>query len=305
MSVQSYPTTRRDSVSRWANRHRKWILSGPAFVFIVLLLAIPVIYTAYLSLTDAESSLRADFNLVGLANYVEVLTDTERFWPAVLRTVIFTVGTVTVEMVLGVAIAVLLRREFRGQSIVRTIIITPLVATPVAIAMLWRLIFEPTIGFANHFLALFGLPPAGWLSDPSTALATLMFIDVWQWTPMIVLIVLAGLTTVPEEPEEAALVDGTNVFQRFWYVTLPLLRPTIFAALMLRSIEAFKTFDILYATKGAGGGSAHEAETINIYAYSTNFVENRYGLASAALIIFFIMVLILVAIQLRVRGRNK
>jgi len=305
MSTQTFPISRREALSRWANRHRKWILSGPALVFIVLLLAIPVVYTAYLSLTDAESSLRADFDIVGFENYVEVLTDTERFWPAVLRTVVFTVGVVAVEMVAGIAIAVLLRREFRGQSIVRTIIITPLVATPVAIAMLWRLIFEPTIGFANQLLAFFGLPPAGWLSDPAAALPTLMFIDIWQWTPMVVLIVLAGLTTVPEEPEEAALVDGTNSFQRFWYVTLPLLRPTILAALMLRSIEAFKTFDILYATKGAGGGSAHEAETINIYAYGTNFVDNRYGLASAALIIFFVMVLILVVIQLRLRGRNK
>lgn len=298
-------TTRLDAASLWVNRHRKWIFSGPAFAFIVLLLALPIGYTTYLSFTDAESSLRADFGFAGINNYIEVLTDTDRFWPAVLRTLVFTAGAVSVEMVLGMGIALLLRREFRGQSIIRVIILMPLVATPVAVAMLWRLIFEPTIGFANTALAFLGLPPGGWLSDPNTALATLMFIDVWQWTPMVVLILLAGLTSLPEEPDEAALVDGANAFQRFWFVTLPLLRGTLLAALLLRSIEAFKTFDILYATKGSGGGSLHEAETINIYAYGTNFTDNRYGLASAVLIVFFVMVLGLVAAQLFARRKES
>ncbi|NYI40510.1 carbohydrate ABC transporter permease [Demequina lutea] len=295
----------RAAISLWVNRNRKWILSGPAIAFIVLLLVIPLGYTLYLSFTDAGSSLRASFHFTGLGNYTNVLTDTRRFWPAVYRTVLFTVGAVSVEMLLGAAIALLLRREFRGQGIVRVIILMPLVATPVAVAMLWRLIFEPTIGFANEFLRFFGLPGSEWLSSPSTALPTLMFIDVWQWTPMVALLLLAGLTTVPEEPEEAARVDGANVFQRFWFVTLPLMRSVVFAALILRSVEAFKTFDILYATKGAGGGSMHEAETINIYAYGINFSDNRYGLASAVLVVFFIMVLVLVTLQIVARRRGQ
>lgn len=297
-------TPRSSKLSLWANRNRRWVLTAPAFAFIVCLLVIPLAYTVYLSFTDAGSSLRADFSFVGLQNFIDVLSDTERFWPSVGRTVGFTVVAVSVQMVLGTGIALLLRREFRGQTLIRVIILVPLVATPVAVAMLWRLIFEPTIGFANWLLGIFGIPPEGWLSDPGTALATLAFIDIWQWTPMIALLALAGLTTLPEEPEEAALVDGARVWQRFWYVTLPQLRGVLLAALMLRSIEAFKTFDIFFATKSAGGGSLHEAETINIYAYGTNFVDNRYGLASAVLVVFFAMVMMLVVAQVLARRKD-
>ncbi len=292
------PSSRSQPLSLWANRHRKWIFAGPAFVFVAAMIVIPIIYTTYLSLTDAESSLRADLSFVGLDNYITVLSDTRRFWPAVGRTLAYTIGAVGVEVTLGMSIALLLRREFRGQSIVRVIIMLPLVATPIAVAMLWRLIFEPTIGLANQALNAVGLPSAGWFSDPSMALPSFMLVDVWQWTPMMVLILLAGLSSLPEEPDEAARVDGASAVQRFRFVTLPLLMPTLLAALLLRSIEAFKTFDILYAVKGPGGGSVHEAETINIFAYGTIFTYNQYGVGSAALLIFFVLVLVLVSIQL-------
>lgn len=292
------PSSRSQPLSLWANRHRKWIFAGPAFVFVAAMIVIPIIYTTYLSLTDAESSLRADLSFVGLDNYITVLSDTRRFWPAVGRTLAYTIGAVGVEATLGMSIALLLRREFRGQSIVRVIIMLPLVATPIAVAMLWRLIFEPTIGLANQALNAVGLPSAGWFSDPSMALPSFMLVDVWQWTPMMVLILLAGLSSLPEEPDEAARVDGASAVQRFRFVTLPLLMPTLLAALLLRSIEAFKTFDILYAVKGPGGGSVHEAETINIFAYGTIFTYNQYGVGSAALLIFFVLVLVLVSIQL-------
>lgn len=130
--------------------------------------------------------------------------------------------------------------------------------------------------------------------------------DVWQWTPMVTLIVLAGLTALPEEPDEAARVDGANWWQRLWYVTLPLLAPTIVAAVILRGIDALKTFDILYATKGKGGGSFHEVETLNIYAYGLSFDYNRYGQASTVLILFFMMIIGLIWIMsLRRKALNK
>jgi multiple sugar transport system permease protein len=289
---------RSSSLSNWANRHRKWIFAGPAVIFVAALIVIPLGYTIYLSFTDAANSLRADMDFVGLDNYVAVLTDTVRFWPAVGRTVVFTVGVVAVELILGMGIALLLRRPFRGERIVRGIILLPLVATPIAVGMMWRLIFEPSIGFANQLLNWLGLPDNGWISDPNQALPTLMFVDIWQWTPMMVLILLAGLTSLPDEPDEAARVDGASAFQRFRYVTLPLLMPALVAGVVLRSIDAFKTFDILFATKGAGGGSLHEVETVNIYAYGENFLYNQYGLASAVLMVFFAMVLILVSVQL-------
>jgi multiple sugar transport system permease protein len=157
--------------------------------------------------------------------------------------------------------------------------------------MMWRLLFEPNIGFVNEMLSWVGIPPQPWLADPSTSLATLTFVDIWQWTPMVALILLAGLTSLPEEPHEAAVVDGANSWQRFWFVTVPLMRPVIIAAVLLRGIDALKTFDILYATKGKGGGAFNDVETLNVYAYGLSFDYNEYGIASAVLILFFLMIL--------------
>jgi multiple sugar transport system permease protein len=165
------------------------------------------------------------------------------------------------------------------------------VATPVAVGMMWRLIFDPNIGFANQLLGMIGIPPQPWLSGQDTALGTTIFMDVWQWTPMVVLILLAGLTSLSDEPDEAARVDGANAFQRFFYITLPLMMPTLIVAILLRGIDALKTFDILYATKGKGGGSFNEVETLNVYAYGLSFDYNQYGLSSAVLILFFMIII--------------
>lgn len=292
--------------SHWVNKHRKWVLAAPAMIFIALLLIFPLVWTLYLSFTNSRGSVRAPLDFVGFENYLGVLTDTDRFWPAVGRTAYFTGGALLFEVVLGIAIALLLWRPFRGERWVRVAILLPLVATPVAIGMMWRLIFEPNIGFANEFLSWFGIPAQPWLSSPDTALTTLVFVDVWQWTPMVTLIILAGLTALPEEPEEAARVDGANWWQRLRFVTLPLLAPTIAAAVILRGIDALKTFDILYATKGKGGGSFHEVETLNIYAYGLSFDYNRYGQASTVLILFFMMIIGLIWIMsLRRKALNK
>jgi len=271
-------------------------------IFVGLLIVVPLAWTAYLSLTDAQGSVRAESSFVGFANYLKVFGDTERFWPAVLRTFTLTGGAVAAEMVLGMGIALLLWRPFKGEKWVRVAILMPLVATPVAVGMMWRLIFDPNIGFANQLLSWFGIPAQPWLSGQTTALPTLIFVDVWQWTPMIVLILLAGLTSLSEEPDEAARIDGANAWQRFRFVTLPLLRSTVVVAIVLRGIDALKTFDILYATKGKGGGSFHEVETLNVYAFGLSFDYNDYGIASTVLILFFLLI---IAIMWMITYRRK
>jgi multiple sugar transport system permease protein len=289
----SRPPGAQGNFSAWSNRHRKWLFAAPAMIFVGLLIAVPLVWTLYLSLTNAEGSVRAESEFVGFDNYLEVFGDFNRFWPAVLRTFIFTGGALAAELVLGMAIALLLWRSFRGEKWVRVAILLPLVATPVAVGMMWRLIFDPNIGFANQLLGWFGIPAQPWLSGQDTALPTLMFVDIWQWTPMIVLILLAGLTSLSDEPDEAARIDGANSWQRFWFVTLPLLRATVIVAVVLRGIDALKTFDILYATKGKGGGSFHEVETLNVYAFGLSFDYNDYGIASTVLILFFLLIIAL------------
>ncbi|WP_433308937.1 carbohydrate ABC transporter permease [Micromonospora sp. CA-269861] len=292
--------------SRWANEHRKWLFAAPAMAFVAVLIIFPVAWTGYLSLTDAEGSVRAESEFIGFQNYLDVLTDTDRFWPAVWRTVLFTGVVLFFEVILGMAIALLLWRPFRGEKWVRVAILLPLVATPVAVGMMWRLIFDPNIGMANQLLGWVGIGPQPWLAGQHSALPTTMFIDVWQWTPMVVLILLAGLTSLSDEPQEAARIDGASSWQRFRHVTLPLLMPTVIVAILLRGIDALKTFDILYATKGRGGGSFHEVETLNVYAYGLSFDYNDYGVSSTVLIIFFLIIIgVMWALTYRKKGLGR
>lgn len=302
------PKPRRGTgLTTWIDRHLKLVFTAPAIAFVAILIVFPIAYTVFLSFTDSASSVTRPFGFVGFENYTRWLTDTERFWPATGRTAYFTVTALVIELVLGLAIALLLRKTFRGQGIVRVFILLPLVATPVAVGMMWLLIFEPSIGFANVMMKSLGLEPQLWLSGTDSALNTLIFIDVWQWTPMIVLILLAGLSTLPEEPDEAARVDGANAWQRFVHITLPLLAPTIAAAAILRSIDAMKTFDIIYATKGRTGGSNNEAETLNMLAYNESFGNSQYGSAAALLMLFlmFIVIILTALTILRLKGNRS
>jgi multiple sugar transport system permease protein len=287
-----------------SNRRLKWLMLSPALVFVGAMIIFPLLFTLNLSTTDAFGAVNAGAKHIGLQNFADALSDSRRFWPAVWRTIAFTVGAVALETVFGLALAMLMRRAFRGIRWVRTVLIIPLLATPVAIGILWLLILDPTNGIANHLLAVVGIPPQEFLGSVSQSLPTLMLIDVWQWTPMMTLLLLAGLATLPEEPEEAATVDGAGSWQRFRHVVLPMLGPTLTTALVLRAVDGLKTFDIIYATKGAGGGSSFEAETLNVYAYGLTFDYQEYGLAAAVLVLFtlFIIGVVLVLRRRSVRS---
>ncbi|MFF2860734.1 carbohydrate ABC transporter permease [Streptomyces rubiginosohelvolus] len=295
---------RRQRTFEQANRRLKWAMLAPAVFFVGLMIVFPLVFTLNLSLTDAFGAVNADSAHIGLRNFGDALGDTRRFWPAARRTLVFTVGAVALETMLGLALAMLMRKPFKGMRWVRTVLIIPLLATPVAIGILWLLILDPTNGIANHLLEAVGLPRQEFLGSVGQSLPTLMLIDVWQWTPMMTLLLLAGLTTLPEEPEEAALMDGANSWQRFRHVILPMLGPTLATALVLRAVDALKTFDILYATKGAGGGSDFEVETLNVYAYGLTFDYQEYGLAAAVLVLFTLFIIGAVVL-LRRRGGRK
>lgn len=288
-------------MNRALRTHRtKLLMITPAVLVIAALIAFPIIYTVQLSFTEGLGSGQA----VSLDNYRAVLSDTARFWPAVWRTVVFTVGALALQLVLGVGTALLLRRPFRGHNAVKTILILPLVTSPVAVASIWLLMLEPNLGIVNEALARLGIEPQGWLKDPSQAFPTLILLDIWQFTPLIVLITLAGLSGLPEEVEEAAVVDGANYLQRTRHVTLPLLRNTIVVAAVLRGVDAMKTFDIIYATVGPGGGGGHTAETLNVYVYGLSFDYIEIGKAAVALIAFFIMVLTVALVIIRRTARE-
>lgn len=258
----------------------------------------PILYTFFVSFTDWNMSSGGTANFIGLGNYVAMFQE-PRFYNAFWLTLYFTVLAVGVETVLGVIIALILDREFRGKNLAKLILLLPMVATPVAVGLSWTLFYEPTIGLGNYALKLLGLPASKWLASNLAVIPSLALVDIWQWTPMISLIVMAGLAGLPTEPYEAALVDGATPLQTLRRVTLPLLRPTILIAMVLRSIDALKTYDIIYVMTAGGPGFA--SETLNIYAYSLGFGYFRFGAASSALVALFAIVLGFSLIVLKIR----
>jgi len=286
--------------SGFIERNLKILFPLPAVAFVVVMMLFPVIYTLFLSFTNWNLTSGMPLKLVGLKSYARVLAE-PRFLSAVGRTFSFTFLAVAVETILGLALALLLNREFKGKPAMKLILLLPLVATPVAIGIVWNLFFDPTIGFLNYVLSVLGLPASAWVSSADTVIPSLALVDIWQWTPMITLIVLAGLAGLSQEPYESARVDGANAFQIFSGITLPMIAPTLLTAMILRSIDALKTFDIIYAM--TGGGPGYASETLNVMAFKYSFEYFRMGQSSVILIFLFLLVLLLSTVIMRLRKR--
>jgi multiple sugar transport system permease protein len=288
MAVQASSSTNAKVGGGFINRNARWLFPLPAMLFILLMMVFPILYTVYNSLTGWSLTNGTPQTLVGLANYKALLVD-QRLWEAIVRTFYFTALAVAVEIILGVTIALLLNRDFWGKRLVNSLLLLPMMATPVAIAMVWLFMYEPTAGIIDFVLRDLHLPAPLWIAGPNSVIPALALVDIWEWTPMIALICLAGLAGLPHEPIEAAIVDGASQWQIIRRITLPLLVPTIMVAGLLRLIDALKTFDIIYTM--TGGGPGHSSETLNIYTYLQAFNFFNFGYASAILIIFFAIVL--------------
>lgn len=275
-------------MSRFFDRHQRWLFPAPAVIFIVLMMIFPLAYTLWNSFSGWSLTAGRPNTFIGPQNYFDLMRD-GRFWNAVWNTFYFTALAMALEMTLGIAMALLIdAKEYPGKRIVTSILLLPMMATPVAVAMVWLLMFEPTAGVINFVLGQLGLPKQLWIAGSTTVIPSLVLVDVWEWTPLITLIVLAGLAGLPSEPFEAARVDGASYWQTLWRVTLPMLLPTISVAGLLRFIDCIKTFDIIYGM--TGGGPGFSSETLNIYTYNQAFYYFNFGYASSLLVIFFTIV---------------
>ncbi len=214
-----------------------------------------------------------------------------RLYDALRHTLYFSGLAIVLELLLGLVIALLLSRNFRGKSWVQTAFLFPMVAPPIAIAVVWAMIYDPTSGILNQLLGVLRIDPQPWIADVSSVIPSLVAVDVWQWTPFVALILLAGLVSLPLEPFEAAVIDGASPIRVFYHVTLPLLRPTLLVALMLRAIDALKTFEIIYALTEGGPGQA--SETVNLYSYHLIFVYNRMDYGATTNVAFGIVIAVL------------
>lgn len=263
-----------------------WMLLAPATVLLLGLTIFPFAASLYYSFTDYSLLEPDDRTWLWLGNFSELLSSAD-FWGALRTTAIFTIAAVMIETLLGVVMAHFLHDETRGSTALRAIYLIPMAVTPVAATFTFRLMLHPTRGVANYLLTSVGLPAQEWLADPTLALPTLVMIDVWQWTPFVLLIVSGALTVLPLEPMEAAKVDGANGWQMFRDLTLPMLMPFIGVAVLFRTLDAFKTFDIIYSLTGGGPGTS--TRTLNLLAYKNGIEYLEMGYAAAIAIVMLII----------------
>jgi len=279
----------------------KAVFLAPSLIFIFMMIVAPLAYNFALSFTDWSMSVNKAPQFIGLTNYLEVFKE-ERFINSVWRTIIFAGIAIALETVIGVALAVLINRKFHGRRIVQALMLLPVVATPVALGMAWKLILEPSIGFANVVVQFLGFESRKFIATTSfESMLVLILIDVWEWTPLIMLMVYAGLNTIPQDPYESALIDGANRWQTFTKITLPLASSSILVAVLMRLIDVVKTFDIIYAT--TQGGPNFATENINIYAYLNMFSYYDFGKAAAISVLFFIVVMAIGGGFLKVKSK--
>jgi multiple sugar transport system permease protein len=277
-----------------------WPFVVPAAVVVVAVIVFPWAFTLWMSLQ--EWKLGAGRSFVGLANYERLFSDA-RFHDSIWRTLYFTALAVVIPVVLGVAAALAFNRKFPLRGLARTIFILPMMATPVAVALVWTMMFHPQLGVLNWILSQFGIPPSMWVYDAKTVIPTLVMVEVWHWTPLVMLLVLGGLASLPVDPYEAAKIDGATSWQAFRYITLPLLAPFIMVAVIIRTIDALKAFDTIYVITQGGPGTA--SETINIFLYLNAFAYYNMGYASAVVVVFFALIIGLALLLLWSRERFK
>jgi multiple sugar transport system permease protein len=284
-------------IRRFIDRHQAFFYPAPAITVLFLIVIIPIAYNLYLSLTHWTIGLGQP-RFIGLGNFIDLVSD-ERVLNGIWVMGYFSGLSLTLELVLGFFIALYFNREFRGSETVQAIYIFPFAATPVAVALIWRIMLNPEIGVMNYLLRSVGLPASLWVSSPMMVIPALVLVDVWKWTPMITLIVLAGLKSLPQDPYEAARIDGANTLQIFWYITLPLIRPVLIAALMLRSLDNLKEFDTIYTITQGGPGIA--SETLYLYSYKVGFNFFKAGYGSALMVVVFLIVLVFNVVLNRMR----
>jgi len=276
-----------------------WPFVIPALVVVLAIIIFPWVFTIWMSFNEWKVGSPTRF--VGLANYLRLPAD-PRFVEAVGHTLVYTVLSVLLPVVFGTFAAVVFHAKFPFRGFLRAVFIMPMMATPVAVALVWTMMFHPQLGVLNYLLSLVGIGPQLWVFHPATVIPSLVLVETWQWTPLVMLIVLGGIAALPTEPYESAQIDGAGMWQMFRYITLPLILPFIFIAAMIRGIDAVKSFDIIFAITQGGPGSA--SETINIYLYSVAFVYYDLGYGSAIAVVFFVLIIVLAAILLYLRQRT-
>ena len=261
------------------NRLTPYLFLAPAGVILLLGLLYPIGYMVYASFLDWNpSQLISEAEWVGFRNYTSLFVD-PAFRESLAVTIVFALVVVTLEMIVGVGLALMLDRDIRGMSMLRTIFILPMMIAPIVVGLMWRYMYHPTVGIFNQFLTDLGLDPIPWLSDSTWSLISIIIADVWQWTPFIFILALAALQSLPRSALEAARIDGATGWQQIIHIKIPLMMPVLIVTLLLRLIDAFKVLEVILVMTNGGPGLSTEILALRISRTASEFRE--LGVAAA------------------------
>lgn len=268
---------------------------------LTIVMGLPVLYAAAMSLSSM-TFLRPALHITGLGNFIEIMSE-PLFWSSLGLTLRYSLSTVAGEFLVGLTIALMLRQVVSLRGVYFAVLTLPMAMAPVAVALIWRMLLQPNLGIVNQTLSGLGLPIVDWLGDPHLALKTMIFIDIWQQTSFVILLLSAGLTSLPREPYEAAEVDGAGPVQQFWYITLPLLRPVAMIAVVIQLINEFRTYDLVYIL--TRGGPGNSTELLSYFAYQRAFKGLALNEGSAAAFILLLIVLLITVVFFFLLERRK
>jgi len=277
---------------------KRWapiIYISPAFIYMFFAWIIPFIYSLELSLHRWNlASLTIEKKFIGFSNYAEIIGNPE-FWNAVRRTITYVCWAIGLEFLLGLVIALLISRESRLMSVIRRLILIPFMIAPAVVGLMWMWIYNPEWGVLNYFVRTLGIHKVGysWLGDTSVAMFSIVVVDIWQWTPFVILLFLAGIASLPRDPYDAARVDGASRWQIIKFITLPMLKPVMMIVLLIRTMTIFKFFDTIFIL--THGGPASVTEVLGFHLYRVSFMYFKMGYAAA---LSYVMLIIVIAVCL-------
>jgi multiple sugar transport system permease protein len=277
-----------------------YVLLAPAVITLLALTMYPFLYSVYISFFRFKGG--KPFEFIYFDNFIRLLNDGQ-FWNSIKVVSTYTLCVVTLEVILGLGLALFFTQSLRLRGLWRSLVIVPMMLTPVVIGVIWRLMYDPNFGITALLLRSVGLPAIAWLSHGDTAFLAVVLVDVWNWTPFTFLIILAGLESLPIEPFEAARVDGASGLQVLRFITLPLLAPTLLVTLLIRSMDAMRIFDHIFIMTLGGPGSA--TEVASLYLYKTAFKFSDFGYAAAGLFVLMILITFLSRLYIRLLGTEE
>lgn len=294
------PQVKNKRARSWKNELSAYMFLSPTLIVFMLFIAFPVLFSLYLSFHQ-WNMFSTQTQFVGLDNYTRII-GSEEFWQVLVNTLIYTAGTVPLNMIAALTVAYFLNKKIAGRKFLRVAFFAPVVVSPVAAAVIWRWIYEPNFGLLNYSLSWFGISSVSWLNDPTAAMIALIVMGVWKTFGVNMVLFSAGLQGIPDHYYEAAQLDGAGPWTRFWHITLPLLSPTTFFILVMSVIGSFQVFDLVYVL--TSGGPLGSTKVLVFFLYENAFKFFEMGYASAVAYFMFALIFIVTLIQMRfLKGR--